>query len=152
MPSKSVFFIDFRVSNFQSLIEELPEDAEVFVLSADSDGLAQMVERLQGRSGIDTLHVISHGSEGTLYLGSTVLNNSNLQDNAGLLASLGGLMAETGDILLYGCNVAQADGGLHFINTLAQLTRTDVAASNNLTGATSLGADWLLERNNGIIE
>ena len=46
MPSKSVFFIDSRVSNFQSLIEELPEDAEVFVLRADSDGLAQMVERL----------------------------------------------------------------------------------------------------------
>ena len=55
----------------------------MFVLNADSNGLGQIVERLQGQSGIDTLYVISHGSEGTLYLDSTVLNCTNFWAAAG---------------------------------------------------------------------
>ena len=62
--TKSFIFIDSRVSNYQSFIEILTEPAEVFVLDGESDGLAQMVARLQGRNGIDAIHVISHGSQG----------------------------------------------------------------------------------------
>ena len=146
MPSESVFFIDSSVSNFQSLVGELPADAEVFVLNSDSDGLAQMVERLQGRSGIDAIYVISHGNVGAVHVGSIVLDSTNLEAYSEELARLGDTLTETGDILLYGCNVAQGDDGVRFIDSLARLTGADVFASTNATGSSLLGGDWVLER------
>ena len=70
---KSIIFVDRRVTDYQSLIDSLTESAEVFVLSSDSDGLDQMATDLKGRAGIDAIHVISHGSQGAVYLGGTVL-------------------------------------------------------------------------------
>lgn len=138
MPS-NIIFVDSRVSNYQSFIDGLTEPAEVFVLDGESDGLTQMANWLQGRSGIDAIHVISHGSQGALYLGSTVLNGGNLANYQSQLAGIGSALAETGDILLYGCNVAQGDVGLQFIMSLAQATGADVAASDDATGAGAIG-------------
>ena len=70
---KIVIFVDSRVADDQSLIDSLTEPAEVFVLDVASDGLAQMAAYLQGRTGIDAIHVISHGTQGAVYLGSSVL-------------------------------------------------------------------------------
>ena len=67
------------------------------------------------------------------------------------LAKIGSSLNSAGDILLYGCNVAQGDIGQSFINTLAQLTGADVAASTDLTGAASLGGNSILEANSGVI-
>jgi hypothetical protein len=110
-----------------------------------------MNTQLQGRSGIDAIHIISHGSQGALYLGSTLLNSSNLADYQCQLASIGSALTETGDILLYGCNVAQGDVGLQFIGSLAQATGADVTASEDATGAAALGGDWVLEESTGSI-
>ena len=149
---KSVIFVDSRVADYQSLMDSFVEPAEVFVLDGESDGLAQIVAYLQGRTGIDAIHVISHGSMGALYLGGTVLNSSNVALHGSQLASIGGALTETGDILLYGCNVAQGDVGLQFITSLAQYTGADVAASVDATGAAALGGDWVLERTLGRVE
>ena len=149
---KSVIFVDSRVTNYQSLIDGLTQPAEVFVLDGESDGLTQMAAYLQGRIGIDAIHVISHGSQGALYLGSAVLDSSNLPLHGSQLASIGGALTETGDILLYGCNVAQGNVGLQFVTSLAQYTGADVAASSDATGAAALGGDWVLERAVGKVD
>ena len=149
MTTSSIIFIDARISNSLSLIDSLMQPAEVIIIDGESDGLAQMVAALKGRNDIDAIHVISHGSQGTLYLGSTVLNERNLSLYQSQLASIGSALSETGDLLLYGCNVAQGDAGLKFIDSLAQATRADVAASDNLTG---LRGDWALELAVGQIE
>jgi hypothetical protein len=151
MPT-SIIFVDSRVADYQSLIDSFTEPAEVFVLDVASDGLAQMAAYLQGRTGIDAIHVISHGSQGALYLGSSVLDGSNLASYQSQLASIGGALTETGDILLYGCNVAQGDVGLQFINSLARYTEVDVAASIDATGAATLGGNWVLEQATGATE
>ncbi len=59
---KSIIFVDSRVADYHSLIDSFVEPAEVFVLDGASDGLAQMAVYLQGRTGIDAIHVISHGT------------------------------------------------------------------------------------------
>ena len=87
--TKNIVFIDFRISSYQSLIDGLTEPAEVFLLDGESDGLAQMAARLQGRSGIVAIHVITHGSQEALYLGSTVLDSGNLASYGVQLASIG---------------------------------------------------------------
>ena len=63
-----------------------------------------MVARLQGRNGIDAILVILHGSQGALYLGSTMLNSEGLASNDVQLAAIGNSLTDTGDILLYDCS------------------------------------------------
>ncbi len=68
---KSIVFIDSRVTGYQSLIDSLlTEPAQVFIFDGASEGLAQMTTDLRGQTGIDVIHVISHGSQGALYLGT----------------------------------------------------------------------------------
>ena len=152
MSTKNIIFIDSRVSNPQSLIDSLTESAQVFVLNSESDGLGQMANLMQGQTGIDVIHVISHGSQGALYLGSTVLNSGNLGWYAKQLGRVGNSLTPMGDILLYGCNVAQGDAGLQFITALAQATGADVAASTDATGVAALGGDGVLEQVSGSVD
>ncbi len=91
MITKNIVFIDSRVSNYQSHIDSLTQPSEIFMIDGDSDGLQQIATSLQGRVGIDAIHVISHGSQGTLYLGNTVLNSGNLAHYQSQLASIGNL-------------------------------------------------------------
>ena len=150
--SANIVFIDSRVTDYQSFIDSLTTSVDVFIMDAESDGLAQMLARLQGRTDIDALHVISHGSQGTLYLGSTVLDIRNLASYGLQLADIGSALTDKGDILLYGCNLAQGEAGLQFITSLAQYTGADVAASRDATGTSAQGGNWVLEDATGNIE
>ena len=150
--SSNIILIDSRVTGYQTFIDQMDKASEFFIIDAQSDGLAQIATALQGRTDIDALHIISHGSQGALYLGSTVLDSSNLSTYAAQLASIGGSLTQSGDILLYGCNVAQGDVGVQFIQSLAQATGADVAASSNATGASLLGGDAVLEQVSGHVE
>lgn len=67
------------------------------------------------------------------------------------LAGIGAALSEHGDILLYGCNVAEGAMGLQFIDALAQATGADVAASTDTTG-TAPGGNLVLEARTGTIE
>jgi subtilisin family serine protease len=149
--SRSVIFIDSRVASYKSILEGLKEPADVFFLDSNSEGLLQIAEHLRGMSGIEAIHIISHGSLGALYLGSTALNSSSLPLYESQLASIGRSLTETGDILLYGCNVAQGDEGFQFIQSWAKYSGADVAASTNVTGGSDLGGDSYLESQTGTI-
>ena len=151
MSSSSILFIDSCVTGYQTLIDSLTEPLEVFILDGESDGLLQIAAHLQGRSGIDAIHVVSHGRQGALYLGNTLLDDASIASYAGQLAEIGKALTDAGDILLYGCDVALGDVGLHFISSLAQFSGADVAASNNTTGTVLLGGDWVLEARVGLI-
>jgi len=51
-----------------------------------------------------------------------------------------------------GCDVGAGLQGRQFVNQLAVLTGADVAASDDKTGTSALGGDWVLEVNRGPIE
>jgi VCBS repeat-containing protein len=150
--SKTILFVDANVTDYQTLLAGLASDVEVYVLNAAEDGVLQMAQILKGRSGLDAIQIVSHGSSGSLSLGSSVLNSGNVGSYTDALAQIGSSLSATGDILLYGCNVAQGDAGLSFINQLATITGADVAASDDLTGNAALGGDWVLEVHTGAIE
>lgn len=69
----------------------------------------------------------------------------NLNESADVLRRIGSALTEDGDILLYGCNVAEGNAGVNFIGRLAQVTGADIAASIDATGATDKGGNWVLE-------
>ncbi|MEK7722250.1 MAG: DUF4347 domain-containing protein, partial [Elusimicrobiota bacterium] len=150
-PKQSVLFIDSGVADYQTLIDGAKPGTEVHMLDAGQDGLAQMTQTLNGRHGIDAIHIISHGAAGKLLIGSTPLTRANLQDYSAELAAIGNALAPDGDILLYGCHVGAGARGIAFVAALADATGANVAASRNPTGAAALGGDWQLEIHAGTV-
>ncbi|MBK7003059.1 MAG: DUF4347 domain-containing protein [Rhodoferax sp.] len=148
---QNIVFIDSRIANYQTLIAGLPQSSEVILIDG-GNGLQQMADALAGRSGINAIHVFSHGSAGALQLGDTLLTSANLNTYAPLLGQIGQSLTAQGDLLLYGCNVAQGEAGQSFVESIARVTQADVAASEDLTGAAALGGDWVLEMASGAIE
>ncbi|MCP3952030.1 MAG: DUF4347 domain-containing protein, partial [Desulfobacterales bacterium] len=122
------------------------------ILDAKRNGLAQMAEILMGRSGIDAIHVVSHGQRGVLKLGATRIDQAALEGYGDELASIGSVLTADGDILLYGCEIADDTAGNNFIEALAESTSADIAASDDLTGAANHGGDWILEKQRGQID
>ena len=148
----SFLFIDARVPDIDTLLAGFPPEAEVMLLDLAQDGVQQIAAVLAGQSDIDAIHIISHGAEGTLFLGDAVLNSSSLAQYRSELEIIDVALKPDGDILLYGCDVANGANGKAFIEQLAAYTRADVAASTDTTGAALLGGNWLLEANTGSIE
>jgi len=147
-----VVFVDSGVKDYAQIMASVLPGTEVVLLDASRDGVQQMAQYLQGRSGIDAIHIVSHGADGQVRLGATSLEQSNLSSYAAELAAIGAGLTADGDILLYGCNIAADAQGQSFLAALAGATGADVAASNNATGAQALGGDWVLERQSGTIE
>ncbi len=142
--------IDSAVDHIEQLTARL-ERSRILILNSSQNGISQITDALAQYtdSALDGLHIISHADTGVLQLGSNSLNAEGLSKHADALTDWGKALSSNGDILLYGCNLAEGDTGEYFISQLSQLTGADVAASNDLTGSSG---DWILEANTGSIE
>uniref|UniRef100_Q3ARR6 DUF4347 domain-containing protein n=1 Tax=Chlorobium chlorochromatii (strain CaD3) TaxID=340177 RepID=Q3ARR6_CHLCH len=149
---RELFIFDASVSNLSTLSSALSANSSYFVLDSTRDGLVQIADLLAGQTDIDSLHIFSHGSAGSLQLGNSSLSLVNLNNYELPLSVIGSSLSSSGDILLYGCNVGAGDEGLAFVDKLAKMTGADVAASDDLTGATALGGDCELEVESGVID
>ena len=150
--TKTVVFIDPNVTDWQNLVNGVEPGSLVFILDPRREGIRQITDKLAALTDIDSVQIISHGGDGSLQLGSTQLNSANLNSYSSQLQQWGKSLTATGDILLYGCDVAQGFVGKAFVQQISQLTGADVAASDDLTGSAALGGDWLLEYATGLIE
>lgn len=151
-PASSLVVIDSNVDNYLQLVEGLDDSSHVLVLNDWQDGIAQITDALGQYQNLTSLHIVSHGGSGQLNLGTSVLTSATLDGYQDDLMAWSAALTETADILLYGCNVADGSNGLAFVNQIGQWTGADVAASTNLTGHATLGADWILEYASGTIE
>ena len=150
--TKNLYIIDSAVIDYGTLVADLPEGSEWFILDSDQDGLLQLQEILANYSQLDSIQILSHGSPGVLYLGSTVLTEITLDHYDLALAQIRESLAEDADILLYGCEVAAGEAGRRFINKLAEYCAANVAANENLTGARELGGSWSLTKTSCVIK
>ncbi|WP_178130441.1 Ig-like domain-containing protein [Reyranella sp. CPCC 100927] len=149
---REIVFIDSNVGDIQPWLQDIRPGSEIVVLDSARSGLAQIAAFMAGRSNIDAIHIISHGAQGQLDLGSDVLTPETLADHQTELAAIGRALSADGDILLYGCNIAAGTDGAQTVDLLASLTSADVAASTDGTGATAQGGDWTLEEQQGVID
>ena len=149
---REVVFIEDNLPDYLKLADSARAGAEVVVLDHTQDGLQQMIAALQGRE-VDAIHLVTHGANGQVDLGSTRLSVSNVDVMAGQLARLGESLSENGDLLLYGCDVAGGAGGAgsDFLASLARHTGADVAASTDITGSAGFG-NWTLEAQVGSVD
>jgi len=149
--SGSIVFIDSNVQDIASLTNGLAADAEVVLLDS-SGGLDQITNLLANRRDINSVHVVTHGEAGAIQLGDELIDHKALEGYADQLNAWSRSLAPGADILLYGCNVAKGGEGQQFIDRFAKLTGADVAASDDVTGASKNAADWELEKVVGEIE
>ncbi len=149
---ENIIIIDSNTPDINNLIQGFDPTSKIYILDSNQDGLSQIQSILSNESNVSALHIVSHGNAGIIKLGSTSLDSNNISNYSTQLAEIGSHLSDTGDILLYGCNVAAGTIGQTFINQLAQYTNADVAASVDTTGASSLGGNWILESQTGPIE
>ena len=152
-----IVFLDAGVEDGQQLLADLLSRegtaiTQMHLLDADSDGIEQIAQVLAGQRGIDAVHIISHGAAGQIQLGSTTLSTDSLDGYAGQLNDWGGALADSGDILFYGCDFAADAQGGALVNAIGILTGADVAASVDQTGNAAQGGDWDLEYRAGPVE
>ncbi len=148
----NIAIIDSSIDDYQTLVEAAEaQQMEVLLISGDQ-GLDDLAAQLENRTEIDSLLLFSHGSQGSVHLGKDVLTSNTLDEHTEALSIIKGSLSDEGDLLLYGCNVAQGEQGQAFIKELALATGADIAASDDLTGARNKGGDWELETTVGQTE
>lgn len=151
-------FVDTAVPEFDQILADLESQIatgralEVIQIAPDTDGIAVISDTLASRSQIETVHIISHGTDSGIALGSQWLSNVFVNAHEQQIIQWQHSLTEDADILLYGCNLAADSDGLALLSTLAGYTNADIAASNNVTGHTRLSGDWDLEYTIGSVE
>ncbi|MEP9378480.1 cadherin-like domain-containing protein [Aquabacter sp. CN5-332] len=150
-PITEIVFVDGRLPDLGAL--KAQPGVEIVVLDPAKDGLAQVSDALAAHKGdLKAIHFVGHGENGEFGIGTTTVDATTLSAKAGQIAEWGSALTQNGDIMIWGCDVAQLPGGQAFINSLSSLTGADVAASTDATGAATRGGDWDLEAKTGSIE
>ncbi|MEA3154342.1 MAG: hypothetical protein QOK44_1931, partial [Betaproteobacteria bacterium] len=156
--TNEVVFVDAATPDYRQLIDDIAarangeRDLQVVLIENDSDGIHKISDVLSGLQNIDAIHIISHGSDGNVRLGATVLDAAALRERGAEIQAWASSLTQNADILLYGCDVAQQADGRSLVDNLASLTGADVAASDDITGAATRGGNWVLEYQTGSIE
>ncbi len=143
-------FIDPSIENAQSLASSAIVGTKVVMLNASQDGIEQISKVLAGYQNVASVHILSHGSMGSITLGQSTLNLGSLSHYRDELKTWSDALSPGADLLLYGCNVAAGNNA--FISQLSQITGADVAASTDETGSWVRGGNWTLEAKTGLIE
>jgi Domain of unknown function (DUF4347) len=148
--AQQVIFIDSGLQNLDALVAATPANTDVVLLDPTQNGIDQITSFLQSHSGFDAIHIVSHGDVGQVMIGDTLLSDLTLPSYAAELATWGQALSSHGEILLYGCSVAQGDAGQQFVYDLAHATGAVIAASNDATGSSNYGGNWSLETVTGV--
>ncbi len=138
-------FIDASLDDIETLLASIESSADntnfdVYLIEQDSNGLSFIVDVLaQSSITYDAIHWVTHGSSAAIQLGNDLLTSSNI-DAYALRSSIN--LPVPRSLLIYGCNVAPIHDGIELLTRLSAFTGADVAASDDVTGHTSLG--WRL--------
>jgi len=150
-----LIFVDGGIDHLDQLLADLQQrqpGVQLVVIDPEADGLAVITETLRNTRELDAVHVLSHGNEQGLQLGSTFLGSATLQARAQEVAGWSTSFRAGADLMLYGCDLAAGIDGQAMATGLGLLTGTDVAASSDLTGNAMRGGDWSLEYQTGLIQ
>ncbi len=139
--------IDDSLQNLDQLMRSLDSKVEVYLYDHRHESPTDVLNTVydwakSNHAEIDTLSIISHGASGSFVLGNQWLSSSNLGQSAEAWQRLGAVMAPSGNIDIFGCNVADGTSGRDLINNIGRLSGATVFASVNDTG---YRGDWVLE-------
>ncbi len=147
----SVAFVDTRLAQVDQLIAGIEAD-QIVLIDAQKEGTEHITATLAQYDSLSSVHVFSHGNPGSLQLGNAALNTSNIAQYKDQLSQWGSALLGEADLMLYGCDLTSSEQGVSLVQQISDLTRSDVAASDDTTGASDFGGDWQLETHIGNIE
>ena len=84
--ANEIVFVDTSAPDWQVLVQNARTGTHVYVLDASRDGIEQIGEILADTSGVSTIHLVSHGADGMLMLGSTRVDSAVLSQRAAEVA------------------------------------------------------------------
>jgi large repetitive protein len=148
---RDLVVVDTSITDWQTIASAVNPNSQLLLLNNEQDGLSQIANAMAG-GNYKSVHIVSHGSDGKLKLGTRSVSSTNIDQYAADLARIGENLTDAGDIVLYGCDIGRGAAGATFLQALARATNADVAASTNDTGGSALGGDWTLEASTGVIE
>lgn len=132
----------------RNVMEKSNPAGEVILLDFTRDGIEQIIEALKGRTDIDAIHLISHGNQAGLRLGTGPLTFDSMHGacvNEWTIIS--DALSGTGNIFIDRCNDGERTAGRAVPGKFAQLTDADIAANTDLPGSTNFGVQGDLELN-----
>ncbi len=150
--AREIIFIDSRVDNPDQLIAAIESDAITYTLDPVKDGVQQIADILANHQDLSAIHLVSHGDDGQLFLGEATLSDHSLAVYNQALTAWGESLSENGDIIIWGCKVAETETGQAFVDHLSEVTGADIAASTDITGGDAHGGDFDLEYERGDVE
>ncbi|HEY9692268.1 MAG TPA: DUF4347 domain-containing protein [Oculatellaceae cyanobacterium] len=74
----SIVIIDPTVADYESLIAGIQGNPKIFLLNPEVDGITQITSIIASRIQASSLEIISHSSDGNLYLRNTSINQLNI--------------------------------------------------------------------------
>ena len=95
-----IVFIDTAVADYQSLVAGVKPGIATVILDSNQGGIAQISEYLAGCQEVSALHVICHGSAGSLQLGTDQLSLDTLNAYASQLQKWAESLSAKAEILL----------------------------------------------------
>ncbi len=145
-----IVFIDSKVQDIDRIVSSIDPSAEIVFLSG-KDTIAQISDYLAQYDGdVDAIHFITHGAQGMVRIGDQDVNLDYLTANRSTFADWGKALSNHGDIMFYGCNIANGAEGQALVNAIAVITGADVAATSRAAGGKY--SNWDLEYQVGLID
>ena len=139
---REIVILDPTVPDSNHIASGVKPGTATYILESQPDALEQITTLLAQHQGIEALHIITHGSPGKIYLGTTELNSSNIENYSQQLQQWRNSLTTNASIILYGCNSAAGKSGHQFLTQLHQLTGANIAANSQTTGNSKLGGTW----------
>ena len=115
------------------------------MLNPEEDGIAQITDALSRLTDVSAIHLVSHGEDGDIRLGTSGLSQKTIDCYAAELLMWQHSLSADVDLLIYGCDLAASDAGIQLTASLNTLLGTDLAACDDDTGHVQFGGGWLLE-------
>ena len=115
-----IAFVDSNVEGYQQLIDDIKAGGkantqlDIIILDSRQNGITQITDTLANYKNLAAVHLIAHGSDGSVDIGNNQLNFSTMVDNQEAISQWGNAFSANGDFLIYGCNVAQTQFGQSF--------------------------------------
>lgn len=145
LQEKNLVIIDGQLDDTAILAASASKQSEIYHLDTTKDGIEQISKILHEHKNITSVHILSHGGEGYLAIGNTILKAETLGYYKQQIIGWRQSLKPGADLMIYGCDTAAGSQGANLIDQLAKLTGADVAGSTDLTGSNAKGGDWDLE-------
>lgn len=150
--AKAIVFIDSSATDINAIVRAASMDAEIVMLDAKSDGIVQIADHLQSRTGVERMHIVCHGVAGELQLGTSTLSLSSITGAyRDKLAGIASMLAPNVRVTVCGCEASADAPGEAIIHALADVTGAYVSGSDDPARASVPSGDSDLEISQRVI-